>query len=221
MPTRRDMLMTAFSTSLGQESFRQQFSMITLASRLRRPGNCISATPISAVIGHGGPEIGGNSGCGSRISTRPAAGPSSSTASPRICAGLASTGTSRCWSSHSAPLPMRSAGALKARGLVYACFCTRADIAQSLTAPHGDAATSYPGHLPRPARRSGAAGHDAALLAARFSQGARRRRPAVVDRRRRNASMRDGTTSATQFSPARTHPLPIISPAWSTMPRAV
>src|SRR5205823_10165467 len=34
---------------------------------------------------------------------------------------------------------------LKARGLVYACFCTRADIAQSLTAPHGDAVTSYPG----------------------------------------------------------------------------
>jgi glutamyl-Q tRNA(Asp) synthetase len=33
---------------------------------------------------------------------------------------------------------------LKARGLAYACFCTRADIAQSLTAPHGDAATSYP-----------------------------------------------------------------------------
>jgi glutamyl-Q tRNA(Asp) synthetase len=34
---------------------------------------------------------------------------------------------------------------LKARGLAYACFCTRADIAQSVTAPHGDAATSYPG----------------------------------------------------------------------------
>jgi glutamyl-Q tRNA(Asp) synthetase len=34
---------------------------------------------------------------------------------------------------------------LRARGLVFACFCTRADIAQSLTAPHGDAATSYPG----------------------------------------------------------------------------
>lgn len=34
---------------------------------------------------------------------------------------------------------------LKGRGLVYACFCTRADIAQSLTAPHGDAASSYPG----------------------------------------------------------------------------
>jgi glutamyl-Q tRNA(Asp) synthetase len=34
---------------------------------------------------------------------------------------------------------------LKALGLAYACFCTRADIAQSLTAPHGDAATSYPG----------------------------------------------------------------------------
>ncbi|HEX8840643.1 MAG TPA: tRNA glutamyl-Q(34) synthetase GluQRS [Sphingomicrobium sp.] len=34
---------------------------------------------------------------------------------------------------------------LKRQGLVFACFCTRADIAQSLTAPHGDAATSYPG----------------------------------------------------------------------------
>ncbi|MEP6982290.1 MAG: tRNA glutamyl-Q(34) synthetase GluQRS [Sphingomicrobium sp.] len=33
----------------------------------------------------------------------------------------------------------------RASGLAYACFCTRADIAQSLTAPHGDAATSYPG----------------------------------------------------------------------------
>jgi glutamyl-Q tRNA(Asp) synthetase len=34
---------------------------------------------------------------------------------------------------------------LRSRGLAYACFCTRADVAQSLTAPHGDAATSYPG----------------------------------------------------------------------------
>jgi glutamyl-Q tRNA(Asp) synthetase len=34
---------------------------------------------------------------------------------------------------------------LRDRSLVFACFCTRADIAQSLTAPHGDAATSYPG----------------------------------------------------------------------------
>jgi glutamyl-Q tRNA(Asp) synthetase len=34
---------------------------------------------------------------------------------------------------------------LKARGLVYPCFCTRADIAASLTAPHGDAGSSYPG----------------------------------------------------------------------------
>jgi len=34
---------------------------------------------------------------------------------------------------------------LEADGLVYACFCTRADIAQSLAAPHGDAATNYPG----------------------------------------------------------------------------
>jgi glutamyl-Q tRNA(Asp) synthetase len=34
---------------------------------------------------------------------------------------------------------------LRERGLVYACFCTRADIALSLTAPHGDAGSAYPG----------------------------------------------------------------------------
>ena len=34
---------------------------------------------------------------------------------------------------------------LRERGLVYPCFCTRADIAASLTAPHGDAGSSYPG----------------------------------------------------------------------------
>jgi len=34
---------------------------------------------------------------------------------------------------------------LESRSLIYACFCTRADIAQSLTAPHGDAGSSYPG----------------------------------------------------------------------------
>ena len=34
---------------------------------------------------------------------------------------------------------------LNADGLVYACFCTRAEIVQSLTAPHGDAGSSYPG----------------------------------------------------------------------------
>ena len=48
--------------------------------------------------------------------------------------------------------------ALRSKGLAYACFCTRADIAQSLTAPHRDAASSYPGTcraLPDdPARRA-------------------------------------------------------------------
>ena len=34
---------------------------------------------------------------------------------------------------------------LKALELVYPCFCTRADIAASLTAPHGDAGAAYPG----------------------------------------------------------------------------
>jgi glutamyl-Q tRNA(Asp) synthetase len=51
---------------------------------------------------------------------------------------------------------------LKARDLAYACFCTRADIAQSLTAPHGDAATSYPGTcrgLPDDPARRGSTPH--------------------------------------------------------------
>jgi len=34
---------------------------------------------------------------------------------------------------------------LREQELVYPCFCTRADIAQSLTAPHGDAGAAYPG----------------------------------------------------------------------------
>ena len=34
---------------------------------------------------------------------------------------------------------------LRERGLVYPCFCTRADIAASLTAPHGDAGAAYAG----------------------------------------------------------------------------
>jgi glutamyl-Q tRNA(Asp) synthetase len=34
---------------------------------------------------------------------------------------------------------------LRAQGLVYACFCTRADIAAALEAPHGPAGAHYPG----------------------------------------------------------------------------
>ena len=34
---------------------------------------------------------------------------------------------------------------LRHERLVYPCFCTRADIAASLTAPHGDAGSAYPG----------------------------------------------------------------------------
>ena len=49
-------------------------------------------------------------------------------------------------------------GRLRAQGLVYPCFCTRADIAASMTAPQGDAGAAYPGTyrgLPEdPARRA-------------------------------------------------------------------
>lgn len=42
-------------------------------------------------------------------------------------------------------LYQRALDRLRADGLVYACFCTRAEIAKSLTAPHGDAGSAYPG----------------------------------------------------------------------------
>lgn len=51
---------------------------------------------------------------------------------------------------------------LKADGLVYACFCTRAEIAQSLSAPHGDAGSLYPGTcrpLPDDAERRASTPH--------------------------------------------------------------
>ena len=34
---------------------------------------------------------------------------------------------------------------LRRDGLVYPCFCTRADVAAALAAPHGDSASTYPG----------------------------------------------------------------------------
>jgi glutamyl-Q tRNA(Asp) synthetase len=51
---------------------------------------------------------------------------------------------------------------LRRLGLAYACFCTRADIAQSLTAPHGDAGSAYPGtcrHQPDDPRRRASTAH--------------------------------------------------------------
>lgn len=59
---------------------------------------------------------------------------------------------------------------LHERGLAFACFCTRADIAQSVTAPHGDAATSYPGtcrNLPDDPERRAATPHCWRLNSAR------------------------------------------------------
>jgi glutamyl-Q tRNA(Asp) synthetase len=59
---------------------------------------------------------------------------------------------------------------LKARGLVYACFCTRADIAQALSAPHGGTAASYPGtcrDLPDDPNRRAARPHSWRLDAAK------------------------------------------------------
>jgi glutamyl-Q tRNA(Asp) synthetase len=59
---------------------------------------------------------------------------------------------------------------LKAQDLVYPCFCTRADIAASLTAPHGDAGSGYAGTcrgMPDDPERRAATPHSWRLDAAR------------------------------------------------------
>src|SRR6478609_10462029 len=51
----------------------------------------------------------------------------------------------------------RALDVLDARGLIYPCFCTRADIAAATDAPHGPDGPLYPGtcrHLPRDERRA-------------------------------------------------------------------
>ena len=110
---------------------------------------------------------------------------------------------------------------LRDAGLVYPCFCTRADIAAVADAPHGDAATSYPGTCRALARRSRAPRDDPAQLAARFRQGDRAHRPAELDGGRRQRFEAKQAESATRSSPARTPPPPIIWPASSTMRPAV
>jgi glutamyl-Q tRNA(Asp) synthetase len=47
--------------------------------------------------------------------------------------------------SERAPIYAEALASLRKQGLVYACFCTRADIASALEAPHGPAGANYPG----------------------------------------------------------------------------
>ena len=178
----------------------------------------------SAALGHvkGAGKRRAASCCGSRISTRDAAGPSSSTAFTRTCSWLGLD-----WDE---PVLVQSErtqayadalDTLRERGLVYACFCTRADIAQSLTAPHGDAATSYPGTcrpLPDDPERRATTPHCWRLDSAKALQARRRfrrgRKPMA------EASRPTKRRSATPSSPGRMRPRAIICPASSTMRRA-
>ena len=93
---------------------------------------------------------------GHRHPPQPAA--SSRRRSSRTCAGSASTGTARCAGSPStSPTTASALDVLDARGLIYPCFCTRADIAAATDAPQGPDGPLYPGtcrHLPREERRA-------------------------------------------------------------------
>jgi glutamyl-Q tRNA(Asp) synthetase len=65
-------------------------------------------------------------------------------------------------------------GRLREMGLVYPCFCTRSDIAAALNAPHGPAASHYPGTcrgLPEDPDRRVTAPHSWRLDSAKAIQG--------------------------------------------------
>ena len=73
------------------------------------------------------------------------------------------------------PLYAEALDRLHDQGLVYPCFCTRADIAASLTAPHGDAGSLYPGTcrgLPDDPERRATVAHCWRLDAARALEAA-------------------------------------------------
>jgi glutamyl-tRNA synthetase len=62
------------------------------------------------------------------------------------------------------PLYERAMAQLEARGLVYPCFCSRADVRAASTAPHGEQGPAYPGTCRQ---------LDPALVAERIARGAR------------------------------------------------
>ena len=165
----------------------------------------------------------GASCCGSRISTPAAAGPSLSTGiiEDLRWLGLDWDGEPLVQSrADRSFMPRRSSGC-KAQGLVYPCFCTRADIAASLTAPHGDAGAAYPGTcrgLPDDPERRAATPHswrlDSAAALGRaglpgWTEDDGRSFTATPSRHRRRDPRPQGRAGQ-----------PIISPASSTMPHS-
>ena len=111
---------------------------------------------------------------GSRISIPAGRGPSMSTAifEDLLWLGLEWDGE-LLYQSERLPLYAEALDRLKGAGLVYPCFCTRADIAASAAAPQGPDGPLYPGTCRglRRARRC----REPARLAARRRQGGRRR----------------------------------------------
>ena len=137
----------------------------------------------------------GGSCCGWRISIPAAAAPNSPLRSRRTWPGWAWTGTGRCGCSRGICRNISAVlDALADAGLLYPCFCTRADIAAGdrgvAAAPHGpDGAPLYPGTCRRlsPAERAAriAAGERFAL---RLDMAAAIRRRDCLTRRKARAA---------------------------------
>ena len=180
------------------------------ASRPVLPAFCISATR-SARCSPGAARArpAGGSCCVWRTSIQPAAAPNSPPRSWRTWPGSASTGMARCACSRSICADYRAVlDALAARGLLYPCFCTRADIQQSAAAPHTpDGAPLYPGTCRALSPRARGAHRRRRALCAAARHGAGAGGDAGADTSRRQAKAPSHATpnsSATSSSPART-----------------
>ena len=179
MPTRRDKPMTAFE-ELPSRVLRSTGAMIVTRFAPSPTGRLHLGHAYSAALGHAAArERGGQFLVRIEDLDPTRSRPEFVDAIFEDLRWLGLAGTSPCWSSRSAarPMPTRSTR-LRERGLVYACFCTRADIAAALSAARGRR-RALSRHVPRPSRRSRAPRSDAAQLAARLRQSARPCRPAV------------------------------------------
>jgi hypothetical protein len=169
------------------------------ASPPRPPVPCTSATPSrrSSPTTWRAPRAAPSS-CGSRTSTARAAARNGRRSASMTSAGSASTGPSPCCASPPACLPTARPRDLWSRGLLFACTCTRRDIAAAASAPHegappmGPDGVVYPGTC-RHRDRSGPLPETAVLrLDMARALPRRRPRPPRLRRDRRRPLGRDG-----------------------------
>ena len=161
---------------------RHTFRPLAVRPAASRPRLFGGARPCACASG-----AAASSGCGSRISTRAAAARSSSTGifEDLSWLGLDWDGDALVQSQRT-QLYAEALDRLRELGLVYACFCTRADIAAVADRAARRCRQHLSRHLPRPARRSRAA-RERRRIAGGWIRPRRWRSPACRAGRKRTA----------------------------------